>query len=157
MVPKIDNSWYQRPPGIPTNESAGGVVCRHAHGQHYIALVLEGRRHQAYILPKGRLERGETIEAAARREIAEEAGFTELSLCCKLGVRDRLTLHKTTWKTTHYFLFQTTQINVRPTDRSHIYHVDWFAIDALPTLFWPEQQDILDRGCQWLRNHENLR
>lgn len=157
MVPKIDDSWYQRPKGISTNESAGGVVFRQNDGQYYVALVLEGRRHQAYILPKGRLEPGETIEEAARREIAEEAGFTELELCCKLGVRERLTLFKKTWKTTHYFLFQTSQIQVRPTDRTHIYQVDWFTIDALPNLFWPEQQDILNRGCQWLRTHENLR
>lgn len=153
----IDQSWYQRPEGIPTNESAGGVVFRRTNDQIYIALVLEGQRHKAYILPKGRLDPGETIEAAARREIAEEAGFTELQLCCKLGVRERLSLRKKNWKTVHYFLFETSQREGKPTDTTHDYHVDWFAWDNLPTVFWPEQQEILTLALDWLKANANLR
>lgn len=153
----IDESWYQRPANIRTNESAGGVVFRRAAHQAYIALVLEGHKHHAYILPKGRLEPGETIEAAARREIAEEAGFTQLKLCCKLGVRERLNLHKKAWKTIHYFLFETPQLEGKPTDTEHDYHADWFAISDLPTLFWPEQQEMLTLAVDWLQNHADLR
>ncbi|NEO82674.1 MAG: NUDIX domain-containing protein [Spirulina sp. SIO3F2] len=153
----IDESWYQRPTNIQTNESAGGVVFRRATRQAYIALVLEGRKHRAYILPKGRLEPGETIEATARREISEEAGFTKLKLCCKLGVRERLNLHKKAWKTIHYFLFETPQLASKPTDTQHDYHVDWFAISDLPVLFWPEQQEMLTLAVDWLQNHADLR
>ncbi|MEM8638409.1 MAG: NUDIX domain-containing protein [Cyanobacteria bacterium P01_G01_bin.54] len=152
----IDQSWYQRPLGVAVNESAGGVVFRRADEQIYIALVLEGHKHRAYILPKGRLDPGETIEQAARREIAEEAGFTELRLCDKLGVRERLNLSKKAWKTIHYFLFETSQLDGMPTDTTYDYHVDWFAWDALPTVFWPEQQEILTLAVAWLKTHAHL-
>lgn len=36
-------------------------------------------------LPKGRLEPGEDVEAAARREVAEESGFVDLELVADLG------------------------------------------------------------------------
>lgn len=153
----IDRSWYQRPAQIRTNESAGGVVFRRSGQQAYIALVLEGHQHQAYILPKGRLEPQETIEAAARREIAEEAGFMQLTLCCKLGVRERLTLHKKAWKTIHYFLFETSQLEGKPTDTQHDYQVDWFAASDLPPVFWPEQQEMLALAVEWLQTHADLR
>lgn len=157
MVLVIDQSWYQRPAQIPTNESAGGVVFRRLGQQAYIALVLEGRKHQAYILPKGRLEPQETTEAAARREIAEEAGLTQLTLYCKLGVRERLTLHKQAWKTIHYFLFETPQLGGKPTDTQYDYQVDWFVTHDLPPVFWPEQQEMLTLAIKWLQNHANLR
>lgn len=143
---EIDHSWYAYPDlPIAANESAGGVVVRPSETGYWVALVQEGQQHNdAYILPKGRLEPGETIETAARREIAEEAGLTELKLLQKLGVRDRFNLRKTAWKTIHYFLFETTQIEGTPTDTTYNYQLHWFPLQTLPPVFWPEQQEMLD-------------
>ena len=61
----------------PTGEeehSAGGVVYRPAAGGWEVLLV-ERRRYNDWSLPKGHLERGETHEAAALREIEEETGI----------------------------------------------------------------------------------
>lgn len=138
----IDQSWYRKPEGIPEHVSCGGVVARAEHGRVLVALLLEDgfKRH---VLPKGHQEKGETLEQAARREIAEESGLTDLRVACELGVRERLDLKKRSWKTTHYFLFTTGQRLGHPTDAHHTYVLEWFPLDRLPVMFWPEQRELL--------------
>ena len=66
-----------------TVNAAGGVVVRYVTGAtgaaDEIALV-HRPRYDDWSLPKGKLEDGETFEAAARREVEEETG-----LICALG------------------------------------------------------------------------
>ena len=139
----IDESWYVRPCSIPNRISAGGVVTRVENGDIYVALVREVELPD-YLLPKGGVEVGETLEIAARREIAEEAGLTELELIHKLGVRERLTYEKKFWNKTHYFLFRTYQIAGMPTDTERPYVLAWFQINHLPAMFWPEQKGLIE-------------
>lgn len=133
----IDETWYRRLPGLPEHTSAGGVVVRVAGGRVYVALVREGD-HPEFVLPKGRAEAGETLEAAARREIAEEAGCTDLVLLGDLGARERLDHTRTAWKKTRYFLFRAAGAG-----RGHP-GVGWFPIDALPAMYWPEQRELVE-------------
>ncbi|MFQ5629006.1 MAG: hypothetical protein ACE5I1_09620 [bacterium] len=37
----VDESWYQKPEGVPMHESAGGIVARVENGRIYIALIHE--------------------------------------------------------------------------------------------------------------------
>lgn len=59
---------------MPAVTHAGGIVVRGLdQGPEY--LLVSARRNQEHILfPKGHLERGETAEQAAIREVQEEAG-----------------------------------------------------------------------------------
>ncbi|MCI0691599.1 NUDIX domain-containing protein [candidate division KSB1 bacterium] len=138
----IDETWYQRPSGVPEHISAGGIVARVKNGRIHIALVGEKGLSQ-YVLPKGHVEAGETLEQAAVREIEEEAGFSQLTLLAPLGMRERLDFGKRTWKKTHYFLFATGQVDGTPTDKKHHYKIKWFSIDEFPDLFWPEQTQLI--------------
>ncbi len=139
----VDESWYRRPPGIAEHTSAGGVVVRRTRGGVQVALVRETGL-PAYVLPKGHVEPGESLDRAARREIAEESGLAELRLLGELAVRERLDYQKRGWKKTHYFLFLTPQAHGIPTDVLHPYQVAWFPLEALPSMFWPEQRELLD-------------
>ncbi len=139
MAPDL---FYHRPANIRLRTGAGGVVARiDDRGKVWVALIRDRGDH-AYVLPKGGVEKGETLEEAAMREIAEEAGFSKLDCLCELGIGERLSGRLTTWQKTHYFLFLTTQIRGRPTDRRD-WEVDWFDLNALPEIYWREQGEIL--------------
>ncbi len=56
-------------------EAAGGVVLRGGH-----VLLVHRPRYDDWTLPKGKLDRGESFEDAALREVREETG-----LSCALG------------------------------------------------------------------------
>jgi len=139
----IDGGWYQRPPDLPERVAAGGIVARLEDDRPVIALVRE-RDLPDFVLPKGGVEPGESLEQAARREIAEEAGLTELRLVSKLGVRERQTYGKERWAVIHYFLFTTAQADGAPTEVDAYDHPQWFALDALPAFLWPEQRALVE-------------
>jgi ADP-ribose pyrophosphatase YjhB (NUDIX family) len=137
-----DKSWYTRPPGIPDRTASGGVIVRLENQKVLVALVKE-RKDSEFILPKGKVEKGETLEDAAKREIAEEAGISKLELLCLLGTESRLNQKKEKWVTTHYFLFRTRQSECHPTDENHDYETKWFDIESLPKMYWREQHDLI--------------
>lgn len=60
-------------PGPPTH--AGGVVARRGEDGTVELLVVSARSKRGkWVLPKGRIEPGESAEEAARREVLEESG-----------------------------------------------------------------------------------
>lgn len=61
-------------------EAAGGVVWRRAADGALEVLVVHRPRYDDWSLPKGKLDGGESAEAAALREVEEETG-----LRCSLG------------------------------------------------------------------------
>lgn len=61
-------------------EAAGGVVWRQVDGGRVEVLVVHRPRYDDWSFPKGKLDPGETHEAAARREVWEETGLE-----CELG------------------------------------------------------------------------
>ena len=142
---EIDESWYARSTDKEVSErlAAGGVVVRAEGERLKVALVREAGLERV-ILPKGGVEAGEDWLAAAKREIAEEAGITDLRMVLKLGVRERLTYSKKRWSVTHYFLFSTGQIEGTPTDEGHDYRLEWHDLDALPPMFWSEQRALIE-------------
>jgi 8-oxo-dGTP pyrophosphatase MutT (NUDIX family) len=65
--------------------SAGAVVVRRLKGRWWLAAIRPGGKPEGvWALPKGRIARGDSAEATALREVAEETGV-EGSLIEKLG------------------------------------------------------------------------
>ncbi len=141
----IDQSWYHRPAGISEHISAGGVVARVEGERIYIAFTTE-RDLDKYVLPKGHVDPGESFEQAARREIEEETGLTDLTLLDQLGMKARLSFCKISWKETHYFLYYTDQTHGTPTDSHYHDALVWLPLDDLAHLFWPEQRELIEEN-----------
>jgi ADP-ribose pyrophosphatase YjhB (NUDIX family) len=142
----IDKTWYQKPKSkINHRMTSGGVVVRKDNDVIYVSLIIEGR-FKDYSLPKGGVKTGEEILDAARREIFEESGISDLDLIEYLGKRERLNITKTKWNTMHYFLFMTKQKKVNSLNDSERHGAKWFRVDALPKMVWPEQKRLIQKN-----------
>jgi len=140
----IDKSWYVETKGIPIRLNAGGVVVRKEKDK-LLAGLIRDTNFEDYTIPKGGVEKGEDVLTAAKREIGEETGITDLKLITKLGIKRRLTYEKNFWGITHYFLFTTDQIEGEQRlerDEGDIIF-EWFDVENLPKFVWPEQEKIV--------------
>lgn len=151
-----EGSWYERPADVPEQLAAGGVVVRHDGGRVLVAFARE-QEFPELVLPKGHVDPGETIEVAARREIEEEVGVSDLRLVESLGVRERLSFSRDEWKITHYFLYETSQVDATPTETDRHTEMFWYPLDELPVMFWQEQRDLLERNRSRIEMLLNVR
>jgi ADP-ribose pyrophosphatase YjhB (NUDIX family) len=139
----IDVTWYRKPPGIHERTCAGGIVARRQRGSGPVEIALavagDGVRH---LVPKGGVRRGETLAAAAAREIREELGLNGVSLCGQLGVRERLSYRRDRWSVTHYFLFVCRGSGLFSSPRAE-FAIRWVDVRALPPMLWPEQEALI--------------
>lgn len=105
-----------------------------------IAMVRE-RNIAGYVLPKGHVNVGESIREAAKREVSEETGRSDIRNIGYLGKRARMEFGNYSWKQTYYYAFM--EISDRQQRREKNEIVTWFDIDKLPVLFWPEQNELV--------------
>jgi len=150
---KINESWYIRPKGVKLRVriGAGGVIVRCAQRKLLVCLV-KADYWKDYILPKGGMEDGETPLKTAIREIGEETGLNQLKMVKKLGIRQRMGFSKEYWSKMHYFLFLTEQVDGKATDPNECYRPQWFEIDNLPPMFWPEQKELIEGNKQIIKS-----
>jgi bis(5'-nucleosidyl)-tetraphosphatase len=142
-MPQAPDSYYRKPPEAKHRTGAGGVVARLTPDNKILIALIRERGNPDYVLPKGGVELGESLEQAAAREIQEEAGFKNLKLLTALGVGERLGgRKKNTWQKTHYYLFLTPDLEGKPTDHRD-WEVHWHDLDHLPTIYWPEQERLI--------------
>ena len=99
-------------------KSAGGIVI---NGNGDVLVV--NQKRTSWSLPKGHIEKGEDAISAAKREIYEESGITDLKLVKELGSYKRYKIGKSgidedisELKTIVMFLFRTNEINLTPVD-----------------------------------------
>jgi len=134
--------------------SAGGIVRRVVNGKVFIVLTREEKRPD-WVLPKGHVEKGETIEETAIREVKEETGLSDLKIIAKLGIKQRASFEGDEYKTIHYFLFETKDTKeLKPVkDNGKTVIPKWFPINNLPTLFWPTQKQLIEENLSVLRGY----
>jgi 8-oxo-dGTP pyrophosphatase MutT (NUDIX family) len=132
--------------------SAGGVVLN-ARGQ----VLVVSQRGKSWSLPKGHIEEGEDVLAAARREIYEESGLRDLILIKLLGSYERLRIGKhggesgAEFKHLTFFLFKATGEALQPVDPDNpeARWVDPTAVNSLLT--HPKDQEFFSQILDQLK------
>ncbi len=92
---------------IRTATSAGAIILREVEGKLKIALAQHQRAIKTWVLPKGHVEEGESVEEAALREIFEETGLDNVQLIKHLGTIMRESVKSSgdvEQKTIHFYL-----------------------------------------------------
>ena len=126
----------------PEAVSAGGVIAR-TNSNIIEVLLLRDKRYDAWTLPKGHVEQGETLKQAALREISEEAGVTEATVLFELGSFRRYVEKAQEWKTIHYFLINTSSDQPLGKHENEYMETRWFPILQLPNMYLPEQEKVI--------------
>ncbi|MBI2797301.1 MAG: NUDIX domain-containing protein [Gemmatimonadetes bacterium] len=116
-------------PADQEETSAGGVVVRHDAGGARVLLIRDACRNWGF--PKGHVEAGEAVGAAALREVAEETGLDGLAVRADLGAIDwRFRLRgRPVHKRCHFFLMETARSDTRPLHAEGITACRWATFD----------------------------
>jgi diadenosine hexaphosphate hydrolase (ATP-forming) len=102
---------------VRITESAGGLVVN-PKGE----ILVVNQNGDSWSLPKGHIDPGESPLEAAKREIYEESGVSQVTLVKELGSYERYRIAKgggddrTELKKIHMFFFKTTTRLLRPVD-----------------------------------------
>ncbi|MGH7664257.1 MAG: NUDIX hydrolase [Gemmatimonadaceae bacterium] len=131
--------------------SAGGVVYRVMQPGPLFLLIRDSYGHWGF--PKGHVESGERVEAAAIREVREETGIPTLEIRGSIDTidwyfrfRGRL-IHKTC----HYFLMATEREETAPQGAEGITACRWAAFEeASAAISYANARRVLERANEMI-------
>lgn len=131
--------------------SAGGAVVRDAEVIVIVPVKRDANRRRVLGLPKGHLDEGETPEAAAKREVAEETGVTA-ELVDKLGDVDYTYERRGRRRAKHvvFYLFEYRSGSLEDHDQE-IEDARWMPLEeAAAALTYPGEREIVRRALSRL-------
>ena len=115
--PLAPTIFYKKMNKTKRTESAGGVVVN-SKGE----ILVVSQHGTSWSLPKGHIDQGEDALEAAKREIFEESGISELVLIKDLGSYERHRIglkaaeDRSELKSIRMYLFKTAQTKLSPRD-----------------------------------------
>lgn len=112
-------------------------------GKVLLGLRAEGAREPGkWAIPAGFVDRGEVVEKAAIREIAEEVGLT-------VTLGPVLTVISHPGEPVVLIVYPATSVAGNPVPNDDIAEIGWFSLDTLPELAFAHDIDILSIWAQW--------
>ena len=131
---------------LPVTIAAGGVV------QHEEGKLLFIYRKKRWDLPKGRVDKGETLEGAAKREVKEETGVKKIKVGKLAGVTYHVFKRNNRYqlKETHWFFMKTSYKGVlTPEFKEDITKASWKnkskTVKAIKKTY-PNIEDLFDKS-----------
>jgi 8-oxo-(d)GTP phosphatase len=134
------DGFFKRFPHI---NAAGGLV----HNELDAFLFIH--RNNKWDLPKGKLDKLETPQLAAIREVKEETGLTRVELKNELTCTYHMYKIKDTWhlkRTWWYAMFASASQPLTPQASEGIYQVKWIPRENLPAItphIYPSLKELL--------------
>jgi 8-oxo-dGTP pyrophosphatase MutT (NUDIX family) len=135
--------------------SAGGIVFRLELGVPLFLLIRDSYGNWGF--PKGHLERGESAEDAALREVREETGLLELASC---GLIDTIDWYfrfrgRLIHKSCHFYLMETSQSDTAPQHAEGITACQWVTYgEAHEAVSYANARDVLRRAREMIGARE---
>jgi len=132
-------------------EAAGGLVFN--KDKELLAIFRRGH----WDLPKGKIEKGETLEEAAIREVQEETGIKEIKLKDKIGTTYHsysTKKHKRVLKVSHWYKMKTKDTEVTPQVEEDIEKVEWVDLSDFMVSYRPIYRNILDITYKYVQQKE---
>jgi 8-oxo-dGTP diphosphatase len=132
--------------------SAGGVVYRRVEPAAGVEILLLQHETGKWMLPKGTNERGETPDAVALREVAEETGLRNVRIVADLGEEQYMFFWKAedTYydKTVHYYLMEFLGGETpQPQREEGFVRCEWVPIpEALDRIKYRETRQVVQRA-----------
>jgi 8-oxo-dGTP pyrophosphatase MutT (NUDIX family) len=131
--------------------SAGGVVYRLDAGAPLFLLIRDSYTNWGF--PKGHVERGESAEDAALREVREETGLHELASC---GLIDTIDWYfrfrgRLIHKSCHFYLMVTTESDTAPQRAEGITACQWVSYgEAHEAVSYANAREVLRRAREMI-------
>jgi 8-oxo-dGTP pyrophosphatase MutT (NUDIX family) len=132
-------------------QAAGGVVF---HAGRVLLLDRPGRNEVR--LPKGHVKEGESITAAALREVREETGYAHLALVADLGQQrvkfvDPYRQRRVKRDEWYFLMFLEDDTQTERTESEHQFSPIWIHVDdAIARLTFQTEQEFVRRALLWL-------
>lgn len=138
--------------------SAGAVIFRTGKDGKRLYLLLHYHfKGDYWDFPRGNIEKGETAEATAKREIAEETGLDDISFIT--GFKEKVSWFyrlrgQNVFKEAVYFLVETKQKAVKLSEE----HLEFKWLDfarAIKTLTYKNSKGVLKKADDFLRKRKS--
>lgn len=151
-MPRREDGARRRPARrVWVETSAGGVIFRRAGGRPHVLLIRDAYHHWGF--PKGHVERGETPDAAALREVREETGLAQLQLGPRLQTIDWFfrSRGRLIHKFCHFYLIESPSGEPSPEAEEGITACIWLSLDeAIATISYDNARAVLQQAARVL-------
>lgn len=132
--------------------SAGGVVFKKCASEICISLILrDAGEREVWCLPKGHVERGESFEEAAVREVREETGILARIVKPLRDIRYSFFDHESKsriFKTVHFFLMECQGGALEDHD-DEVKRVEWVPVSrVLLQMCYPSEREVVELAME---------